>query len=100
MSPMTPVGRFLVFANAVVFGLQQMAADELLTHFALWPVGDFRFPPLGHVGFEPWQLVTTAFLHGSFPHIAFNMFALYSIGIMVERAVGSRRFAWLYAASV
>jgi membrane associated rhomboid family serine protease len=28
------------------------------------------------------------------------MFALWSFGTMVERAVGSRRFAWLYFASV
>ena len=49
--------------------------------------GDLR------VGFEPWQLLTSAFLHGgTFAHIAFNMFALF-VRHVVERAVGSRRFA-------
>lgn len=97
---MTPVVRLLIFINAGVFLLQQVTPDQLVTSFALWPVGHYFVMGLGRVGFEPWQLVTSAFLHGGFAHIAFNMFALYSFGIMVERAVGSRRFAWLYAASV
>ena len=52
------------------------------------------------MGFKPWQLLTSAFLHGNLMHIAFNMFALWSFGTMVERAVGARRFAWLYFLSV
>ena len=40
------------------------------------------------VGFEPWQLITSAFLHGNLPHIALNMYALYAFGSMVERAHG------------
>ena len=99
---MTPVIRILLFANIGVFLLQQMAADALFTHFALWPIGQYFVGGPVPVGFEPWQLVTSAFLHSpkNFAHIAFNMFALWSFGTMVERAVGSRRFAWLYAASV
>lgn len=88
---MTPIVRLLLFVNVAVFGLQQLAADELLTQFALWPWG---------AGFKPWQLLTSAFLHGGTAHIALNMFALYSFGGMVEGRLGSRRFAWLYAASV
>jgi membrane associated rhomboid family serine protease len=97
---MTPVVRLLIFINAGVFLLQQITRDQLVTHFALWPLGDHYVRGLGRVGFEPWQLVSSAFLHGGFAHIALNMFALYSFGMMVERAVGSRRFAWLYFASV
>lgn len=97
---MTPLVRMLIFANAAVFLLQQTTPDQLVTHFALWPVGQYYFSGLGRVGFEPWQLLTSAFLHGGFAHIALNMFALYSFGMMVERAVGSRRFAVLYFASV
>lgn len=99
---MTPVVLYLVVANVGVFLLQHMARDALFTHFALWPLGQHFFPGLGRVGFEPWQIVTSAFLHdpGSIAHIGFNMFALYSFGMMVERAVGSKRFAWLYLASI
>jgi membrane associated rhomboid family serine protease len=97
---MTPVVRLLIFINAGVFLLQQVTPDQLVTHFALWPLGDHFVGGIGRVGFEPWQVVSSAFLHGNFAHIALNMFALYSFGMMVERAVGSRRFAWLYFASV
>ena len=93
------VVRNLLFANVVVFVLQQLTPDALFTHFALWPLGTHA-SFLGPVGFEPWQLLTSAFLHGGLAHIALNMFALYSFGSMVERAVGPRRFAALYLASV
>ncbi|HET9862459.1 MAG TPA: rhomboid family intramembrane serine protease [Steroidobacteraceae bacterium] len=99
---MTPVIRMLLIANVAVYGLQQVTADHLIRRFALWPLGDYFLPGAGRVGFEPWQLLTSAFLHDprSIAHIAFNMFALWSFGTMVERAVGSRRFTWLYFASV
>jgi membrane associated rhomboid family serine protease len=97
---MTPIVRVLVFLNVAVFGVQQLVPDELLTRFALWPVGRHYLPGFGTVGFEPWQLLTSAFLHGGVAHIALNLYALFSFGGMVERALGSRRFAWLYFASV
>jgi len=97
---MTPVVRQLIFANIAVFVVQYFVADRLYSHFALWPLGTHFVPYLGRVDFEPWQLLTSAFLHGNLPHIALNLFALYSFGMVVERTVGSRRFAALYAASV
>ena len=97
---MTPAVRQLLLANVAVFVLQQLAGDGLFTHFALWPLGQHFVPYFGVVGFEPWQLLTSAFLHGGFAHIALNMFALYSFGAMVERAVGFTRFLVLYFASL
>jgi len=97
---MTPVVRLLLFANVAVFGLQQITRDGLMTHFALWPLGSFPVAGGGRVGFELWQLVTSAFLHGGIAHIALNMYALYAFGSMVERTMGPRRFALLYFASV
>lgn len=43
-----------------------------------------------------WRLLTPALLHGSFPHIFFNMYALYSLGVSLERFFGHRRFLLLY----
>ena len=97
---MSPIVRWLVIANVAVFGLQNVVADGLFRHFALWPLGRHFAPGVGVVGFEPWQLITSAFLHGGLTHILFNMFALYSFGIVVERQLGSNRFAGLYLASV
>jgi membrane associated rhomboid family serine protease len=76
----------LIAVNAAVFLLQQVAPG-LVQPFALWPLG---------AGFEPWQLLTYAFLHGNLVHIAFNMFALYMFGAPVERVFGPRRYVIYY----
>ncbi|MCS6835521.1 MAG: rhomboid family intramembrane serine protease [Anaerolineae bacterium] len=43
-----------------------------------------------------YRLVTAMFLHGSLPHLVFNMFALYYLGSDVERTFGRWRFLVLY----
>ena len=45
---------------------------------------------------HPWTLLTTMFLHGSFTHLLFNMYALLLFGPLVERRIGSKRFLILY----
>jgi membrane associated rhomboid family serine protease len=97
---MTPIVRALLVVNVLMFGLQQVTGDALIVDFALWPLGRFVLSGVGPLGFEPWQLFTYAFLHDGFAHIALNLYALYIFGGMVERTLGSWRFAWLYAASV
>ncbi len=46
-----------------------------------------------------WRLITSAFLHASVWHIAVNMYALWWLGAVVEEAIGSMRFLFLYLAS-
>ena len=43
-----------------------------------------------------WRLISSAFLHENFIHIGFNMYLLYLLGMMLEPAIGSRRFAAIY----
>lgn len=91
---LTPVVRALLYANVIVFGLQWLTGPTLLpAYFALWPLDSAR---LTGVPFEPWQLVSYAFLHGGFWHIAGNMFALYVFGPDVELLLGARRFTLYY----
>ena len=45
---------------------------------------------------EVWRFLTPALLHGSLPHIAFNMYALLSFGTGLERHFGHLRFFLLY----
>jgi len=98
---MGPVTRALILANVVVFGLQSLANTVMIAQFALWPIGSFYSPELGAVvGFQPWQLVTSAFLHGNFVHILFNMFGLFMFGRDIESVLGPRRFALLYFSAV
>ncbi len=56
-----------------------------------------RGPEVANGGW--WRLVTAMFLHGSVLHIAFNMFALYVIGIPVEQYLGRVRYLGLYFVS-
>lgn len=47
-----------------------------------------------------WRLVTSGFLHYGLLHIAFNMYALYWLGRMIEPALGHVRFAAIYFTSM
>ncbi len=46
-----------------------------------------------------WRLLTCAFLHFGFLHIAFNMWALWAVGRFTERLYGSITFAFIYLVS-
>lgn len=46
--------------------------------------------------FLPFQLISYMFLHSSFMHLLFNMFALWMFGGIVERSMGSERFLFYY----
>lgn len=41
---------------------------------------------------KPWTLVTYIFLHGSFDHLFYNMFALVLFGLILERVIGGKKF--------
>lgn len=79
----TPVSLGVIVLCAVVFltGFQPAG-------FALWPWESGYF--------AVFQLLTYGFLHGSFNHLFFNMFAVWMFGTPLERAWGSRRFAVYY----
>jgi membrane associated rhomboid family serine protease len=83
-----PVTRNLLIANIAVFLLQMLFGNLLLYYGALWPLGSGLF--------QPWQIVTSAFMHGGFSHILFNMFALYMFGGPIERLFGARHFTVYY----
>ncbi len=46
--------------------------------------------------FEPFQFITYMFMHGSFGHIFFNMFALWMFGNTLENVWGPKRFLTYY----
>lgn len=100
-----PVIKNLLILNGLFFLAQQVApaTDSLLlgrflNAMALYPpgaggTGYTIFGTFGDIpGFWPWQLISYAFLHGSFFHIFWNMFALWMFGVQIENTWGSRRF--------
>lgn len=93
-----PVTRTLIGINVAMFAAQLLLGDVILLRFALWPI---QSAALGGVaGFQPWQILTYAFLHGTAWHLGFNMFALFMFGSELERLWGPKRFLNLYLASV
>ena len=97
-----PVTWALILANTVIFIAQLAASTALVLNFALWPLG--ASPALGPdapvATFQPWQLVTYSFLHGSFTHLFLNMLALFMFGSDIERLFGPRRYLAYYFAAV
>jgi membrane associated rhomboid family serine protease len=87
---LTPAVRAIILVNALMFVLEQVAPRPILMHLALWPL---RTP---EALFQPWQLVTYAFLHEGILHIFLNMFALYVFGPPLEAYWGARRFLGYY----
>jgi membrane associated rhomboid family serine protease len=96
-----PLTRTLLLANAAVFTLQLFVGEWLVAHFALWPLGRHDLPEFHMtVAFQPWQLITSSFLHGNLTHLLLNMFALFMFGRDLEAILGRRKYAALYFGAV
>jgi membrane associated rhomboid family serine protease len=94
----------LVAVNVIVFiitlaqGPGSQPGGEVYEKGALFSSIPF-LPGEGVAHGEWWRLFTSMFLHGSFLHIAFNMFALWWLGSVVETSLGAVRYLLLYVAS-
>jgi membrane associated rhomboid family serine protease len=88
------ITKYLLIANVVGFALQYLLGNEAMLSLMLWPWADAVYDPAAGAapGFMPWQLLSYAFLHGSFWHLAFNMLALVMFGAPLEYTWGERRF--------
>ena len=97
-----PVTGALIVSCVLIFLLQHFGGynDTLIAHFALWPFGheqaQMASGRIVTVGFEPWQLLTYAFLHGGWLHIGLNMWALFLFGPPIERVFGATRFLFYF----
>ena len=69
-----------------------------LTNDAIHRDGELSRATLAHG--DVWRLGTSGFIHAGFLHLAFNMFALYVLGSLLEPVVGWFRFALIYAVSL
>jgi len=83
------LGAFLGGASATTGGI---GASSLLEHGSVsrGAIADGEY----------WRLISAGFLHAGFLHLAFNMFALYVLGTMLEPAIGRLRFGLIYAVSL
>lgn len=87
-----PVIKNLVILNALVYFAQQIFGNN-------GPYGVenlFALHDTHSVYFRPHQLITHMFMHGSLPHLLFNMLALWMFGSILENLWGSKRFLVFY----
>ncbi len=91
-----PVATYTFIGLCVVVFLLQLVVPNLTRALLYAPV--FTAGLEGVIPAQPWRMLTAAFLHSqsSFLHIAFNMYALYILGKVLEPAMGWARFAALY----
>lgn len=83
----TPVSMGVIVICAIVYFTGFQPAG-----LALWPWESGYF--------APWQLVSYGFLHGSFNHLFFNMFAVWMFGTPLERAWGTQRYSLFFVVCV
>ena len=80
----------LVFALMVISGVNMLLPDnESLINWGA------NFRPMTLEG-QWWRLITSCFLHGGIIHLAFNMYALLYIGVLLEPHLGKLRFISAY----
>jgi hypothetical protein len=79
----------LVTLCVIIFILQNIYPD-LTDQFAL---------DSAYIFSRPWTIITYIFLHGSFEHLFYNMFALALFGAVLEQVVGGRKFLMIFFAS-
>ncbi|WP_244098361.1 rhomboid family intramembrane serine protease [Burkholderia ambifaria] len=88
----------LVVVNTVIFVLMWRQASYGSLSNALLLDWGANFAPYTLTG-QPWRLLTSAFLHGSWVHLALNMYMLVVLGTVLERAGGTLRFGVAYLLS-
>ncbi len=90
-----PVVKNLLIINGLFF-LATIALDNSFG-INLYKIFGLHF--VGATDFSPYQFLTYMFMHGSFSHLFFNMFALWMFGNMIENYWGPRRFLFYYLAT-
>jgi membrane associated rhomboid family serine protease len=95
LSDIPPVVRNLVIINVLMF-LAKFALEGAFGIDLDRVLGLFFFKS---TQFQPFQIVTHMFMHGSVMHLAFNMFALWMFGRIIESVWGAKRFFIYYFAT-
>jgi rhomboid protease GluP len=83
----------LLAVNLLLFILTIMSGDSQDVE-TLIRMGA-KYNPLIWLG-EWWRLLTSLFLHAGFLHFFMNSYALYQLGVVVERLFGQARFFFIY----
>ena len=88
MNRLTDTIKHLIIINVILFVVPQLLNIDMTNILGL------HFPENEHFGV--WQYVTHMFMHGSFPHILFNMYGLWAFGTPLEQMWGKKKFVFFY----
>lgn len=89
---LTPAVKNLIIINLLVYTADYVLGNNL--HIDIDRYFGLHYFLSEQFGF--WQFVTFAFLHGSFSHLFFNMFAVFMFGRIVEQTWGAKKFLVYY----
>jgi membrane associated rhomboid family serine protease len=96
VTPNAPVTPTLIAINAVMFVIAvALGGGVMVPHPEVMIRLGSNYTPLT-AGGEWWRLLTATFLHFGLVHLAFNMWALWVNGLLVERLYGSARYLLIY----
>jgi len=84
-----PICTYAIIAVTTLVFIGQLIFGDSFTFYGL------KINDLIRQG-EFWRFVTPIFFHANILHIFFNMYALYSIGLQIERPLGYPRFLMIY----
>lgn len=87
-----PISLFLLIANVMVSGYALFSDPGLIDRLSFRPraITERR---------EYYRFITAGFVHGSVPHLLFNLFTLYFFGPFLEGVLGPLRFMVVYFGS-
>lgn len=88
MGRITDTVKVLIIINAIFFVGTMFIGDLTYKLFSLWFFQNDNF--------GVWQIITHMFMHGSFMHILFNMYALWAFGGPIEQMLGQKKFLFFY----
>jgi len=89
MFQLTEVTKMLIIMNVIVFFAAAFIFGGAIDHFLI-----LYYPTLNE--FQPVQLITNIFMHGSLGHLFFNMFGLVIFGPKLEYLWGPKKFLFYY----
>jgi membrane associated rhomboid family serine protease len=89
----SPVATWSILSVTVAIGISMFLFDQRAMWWDLFAL-DKRAVTEG----EYWRLLSPVLVHGSIIHLAFNMYALWIIGPIVEALYGWQRFLLVYLA--
>lgn len=95
-----PATLVLIGANVIAFLLTIATGSGGLSGISGTVFQNFSLLGVAVADGEWYRLITGGFLHAGLIHIAFNMFALYFLGKILEPSIGTVRFVMVYFASL